>query len=186
MRATTIPPALRPVWHARERCLSGCCDRVCAHARAGVNANRNDVTCYRRLSSSTTKRLWRRCRSGVHSRNSMRLSRAGLTHRQSFILSAVSPSPHLPGLDSGRLTNGHSEISNGVIFHNSAVRDEGVNPLRVRATYTSLPSTTRGSKRRKHFRQRNSHRSRTPLLGLRASSSRHPTAVLVDTCCWRA
>lgn len=72
------------------------------------------------------------------SRNSKRATSVGASHRQSFILSAVRPSPHRLGLGSGKLTNGYSVTSNVFILRSSSARNEGVNPLRVRDTYSIL------------------------------------------------
>ena len=58
-------------------------------------------------SRSPTKRECRRWPSGVISRNSKFPTNTGTSHRHSSIFSAVSPSPHLPLLASGRLAKGH-------------------------------------------------------------------------------
>jgi hypothetical protein len=54
---------------------------------------------------------------------------AGFIQRHSPIFSDVSLAPQRPPFASGRLANGHSFVSRGLIFLNNSDRDAGVNPF---------------------------------------------------------
>src|SRR5579871_4039740 len=84
-------------------------------------------------SRKPTNLLCRRWLSDVHSTNSNCPTSFGVSHRHSTIFPAVRPSPQRPAFFSGRFSNGHSLISNGLIFLNTSALDAGVKPLRVRA-----------------------------------------------------
>jgi hypothetical protein len=75
--------------------------------------------------------------SGVHSTNSNCPTNAGLSQWQSFIFTAVKPSPHRPARASGRLANGQVVVSSPRNRFAKSWRKAGVKPLRVRETYTS-------------------------------------------------
>jgi len=76
----------------------------------------------------------RRWSEGVHSRNSIRATSWGRTQTHFSISAAVNPSPQRPLCLSGRLTNGHFEISKGLSLANTWRLEAGTNPLRTRAT----------------------------------------------------
>jgi hypothetical protein len=77
-------------------------------------------------SRKLTKRLCRRWPSDVHSTNSNCPTSTGLSHRQSTILAAVSPTRQRPAFFSGRFANG---VSSGLNFFIRFARKAGVNPL---------------------------------------------------------
>src|SRR5215831_15063238 len=77
---------------------------------------------------------WRKWSEPVHSRNSIRATISGLTQTHFSMSAAVSPSPQRPLCLSGRLTNGHSEISRGLSLTNTWRREAGTKPFRTRAT----------------------------------------------------
>ncbi len=61
--------------------------------------------------SKRNEREYHRWPSGVHSTNTTSATSMGFNHRQSFIFSAVSPTPWRPAFSSGRLAHAHLSAS---------------------------------------------------------------------------
>src|SRR6266705_3399049 len=76
--------------------------------------------------------------ASVHSRNSICATASGLNQTAFFIFLALSSSPNLDRLVSGKFTNGQVGVTRCFNFENTCRREDGTNPFRVLSTYISL------------------------------------------------